>query len=578
MPGVEQASQNSWLSDDNNRILLATLTAITLAAGSTVFWRAKHIYHTAPLSGSPENQREGEMDNKSTHGANLDVGGASKTSTKSSRSKERRKRGKDPVKELTKAGGTNTKKGKKRATSNARSETSNPGTGVVVPEIIIEPRNEPEPITLPPVDVSATASSSGSRSSSRSYPKDRSLLDVVEPEEESDEALVADVISPIPASVSAPSHDSPCARVQESEIIPVTQSEPSIHHVAEPSILQPTSFPFAESSSSSSSLTSRTSSPAPSTVPETPRDPNIILHPSLSMYSHYPSPPRMTPSPNGSWDYGRIINNQGPDPATTYIKPPRFRSKSRGSGTVSPVQLPSSMSYILPPFSASMSPPENPSYLSSTNNESHVLASKPKQPSEIMTDFTFPTLNPVPVTPDSAFESPYRQKLENHSYSNSSSTLHPQRASTPSYNSSPRRTPTPSQNSNQSPHSSVSVSAQTQLASLRGALEAARMREENTKIEVERLGRECQELRMRWGEDVGLWRIREGEVSFTVSSECSAKIDIYIATNSHTDAEPASSRICIYPCFNAPNSSFTNAYHESPSNERDAKSLLFKYL
>jgi len=60
---------------------------------------------------------------------------------------------------------------------------------------------------------------------------------------------------------------------------------------------------------------------------------------------------------------------------------------------------------------------------------------------------------------------------------------------------------------------SVSVSAQTQLASLRGALEAARMREEKARGEVERLNRECQELRWRWGEDVGIWRRREGEVS-----------------------------------------------------------------
>ena len=535
MPGIEQASQKSWLSDDNNRILLATLTAITLAAGSTVLWRAKHTYHTALLSESgslEEHQRQEEMDNKSTHTGNADVGGGSKVSSKSFRSKERRKRGKDPVKETIKAGGTNTKKGKKRATSSTRSETSNPGTGIVVPEIV-EPRNNPEP---PSVDGSTTASSSRSRSSSPSYPKDRSLLDVVEPEEELDEDVIAgDTLhtNPIPTSLSAPSHGSPSARVQEFEIIPATQSEPNILHIVEP---RPISSPFAESGSGSSSLTSRTSSPAPSTVPETPRDPNdpnINLHPSLSMYSHYTSPPRMTPGPNGSWDYGPIINNQGPDLTTTYIKPPRFRSKSRGSETLSPVQIPSSISYILPPFSASMSPPQNPSYLSSTDDTgSPVSASKPNPPSEIMTDFTFPTLNPspTPVPLDSAFESSSRQKLGNHSYTNFSSTPHPQCASTPLYNSFPQRTPTPNQNSNQSPQSSVPVSAQTQLASLRGALEAARMREENAKIEVEKLGRECQELRMRWGEDVSLWKMREGEVSLAISPtfKCSAKIDIYI--------------------------------------------------
>lgn len=592
MPGVEQASQKSWLLDDNNRILLATLTAITLAAGSTVLWRAKHTHHTALLSGSDspgEKQREGgEMDSESTHGGNADVGG-SKASMKNSRSKERRKRGKDPVKEMTKAGGTNTKKAKKRATSSARSESSNPGTGMVVPEII-EPRNEPEPTPPPSVDGSATASSSGSRSSSMSYPKDPSLLDVVEPEEESDEDLVTEVplhSNPIPTSVSAPSHDLPTARVQEPESVPVTQSEPDIIHIAGPNVLQPTSSPFAGSSSGSSALTSRTTSPAPSTVPETPRDPNVNLQPSLSMYPHYASPPRMTPSPNGSWDYGHIVNNQGPDPATTYIKPPRFRSKSRGSGTVSPIPMPASISYIPPTFNASISPPPNPSYLSPTDNtESPVSISKPKPHSELVTDFTFPTLNPAPapIPPDSGSESPSRPKLGNHSHSSSNSTLHPQRASTPSYNSSPRRTPTPNQNPNQSPHSSVSVSAQTQLASLRGALEAARMREEKAKSEVERLGRECQEIRMRWGEDVGLWRIREGEVSLIVSftsEHPSANYYTFAATNSHPDVDPTPPRICVYPCVNAPNSSPTNALppaHESPPNEWDAKFCILKCL
>jgi hypothetical protein len=39
------------------------------------------------------------------------------------------------------------------------------------------------------------------------------------------------------------------------------------------------------------------------------------------------------------------------------------------------------------------------------------------------------------------------------------------------------------------------------------------MREDKAKGEVERLGRECQELRWRWGEDVAAWRRREGEAS-----------------------------------------------------------------
>src|ERR1700683_3391013 len=70
MPAVEQTSSKSWLHDDKDYILLATLTAIALAAGSTVLWRARrtttaaeHIdahssegFHSSP----GENHREGE--------------------------------------------------------------------------------------------------------------------------------------------------------------------------------------------------------------------------------------------------------------------------------------------------------------------------------------------------------------------------------------------------------------------------------------------------------------------------------------------------------------------------------------
>lgn len=38
------------------------------------------------------------------------------------------------------------------------------------------------------------------------------------------------------------------------------------------------------------------------------------------------------------------------------------------------------------------------------------------------------------------------------------------------------------------------------------------MREEKARGEAEKLGRECHDLRWRWGEDVGIWRRREGEV------------------------------------------------------------------
>ncbi|KAG5717137.1 hypothetical protein E4T56_gene4173 [Termitomyces sp. T112] len=92
---------------------------------------------------------------------------------------------------------------------------------------------------------------------------------------------------------------------------------------------------------------------------------------------------------------------------------------------------------------------------------------------------------------------------------------------TPNTIATPRRAPTPHNYNHsrrpQTPLSSMSVSSgsrsgtpppQTQLASMRGALEAARMREERLGREVERLGREVDSL--RW--EGGRARRREAEL------------------------------------------------------------------
>jgi hypothetical protein len=69
----------------------------------------------------------------------------------------------------------------------------------------------------------------------------------------------------------------------------------------------------------------------------------------------------------------------------------------------------------------------------------------------------------------------------------------------------PRRAPTPSSGTNTPP---PSVAVQTQLASLRGALEAARQREAQMKSDLERYAKELEF--MRW--ESNTWRRRELEV------------------------------------------------------------------
>ena len=58
----------------------------------------------------------------------------------------------------------------------------------------------------------------------------------------------------------------------------------------------------------------------------------------------------------------------------------------------------------------------------------------------------------------------------------------------------------------------ISVSAQTQIASLRGALEAARLREEKSRVEAERRAKDYDTLSWRWTEERTRWHRREVEV------------------------------------------------------------------
>ncbi|KAG8221555.1 hypothetical protein J3R82DRAFT_1797 [Butyriboletus roseoflavus] len=65
---------------------------------------------------------------------------------------------------------------------------------------------------------------------------------------------------------------------------------------------------------------------------------------------------------------------------------------------------------------------------------------------------------------------------------------------------------------NTQPLDQSAASAQIQLTSMHGALEAARLREEQLRIGAEQVTKERDELRWRWNEDAGLWRRREAEL------------------------------------------------------------------
>ncbi|KDQ10641.1 hypothetical protein BOTBODRAFT_177922 [Botryobasidium botryosum FD-172 SS1] len=66
----------------------------------------------------------------------------------------------------------------------------------------------------------------------------------------------------------------------------------------------------------------------------------------------------------------------------------------------------------------------------------------------------------------------------------------------------------PSLNSVPPPNASMA----TQIASLKGALEAARLREDKSRAEAEAARRECETLKWRWSEETRIWRSRDAEL------------------------------------------------------------------
>lgn len=560
MPGVEQPSSKHWLHDDNTRIILATLATIAVAAGSTL-WRRSLAAQSANCSTEPISEYHKKEDMSAEADA-VDAGGlsASSKSSKNSRSKERRKRGKDPVKLMSTAttSGTSTnlkrEKGKKQNTPKSAS--------IVVPQIIEPPRASLDESR----SSQSTASPSTSRSSSISDARNPGLLDVFDPaagpDEDDDEQTP--LITALAASQSAPAiHDVP----ELDQPLRASQSDNTF-----------ASGPPTPNTLSSASSSIMISTPASETaykpLPQT-------LQPSVSMYPHYTSPSpshspnrRMSPAPNGSWDYD---NHAPPDPATIYRKPPRFRSKSRGSsgsnigtGLEIPMALQTSVSYN--PTVYGGLPLLVPSDSASSSEGGGDL-----EPAEIMPVFTFPTLNNpcpspgpsvVPISPSRPISRPASAaSSRSRMGSNANGMHHAQTPSITSLASSPLRTPTPSQpqphpqsplvSSFASSSASTPVSAQTQLASLRGALEAARLREEKARQDVDRLSRECADLRWRWGEDAGRWSKREIEVSYfardrqTIEAEGLIIPFTFAAPKLHTYADAAPTRLRKHPCLSA---------------------------
>ncbi|KAF8066791.1 hypothetical protein FPV67DRAFT_1449933 [Lyophyllum atratum] len=328
-------------------------------------------------------------------------------------------------------------------------------------------------------------------------------------------------------------------------------------------------IPLSSSSSASQSASTYSSDSVktPNTSPTISQSGKTPTLAQVDMPPHAPTRPMATsassPSvhaaqkPLGPWDW------DGAGPSTTsdgtHRKPPRFHSKSRGSGSnpISP-SIPASVSLDtytsdLASSSSRVSSPTASTILSLGDvglheDLSHVVT----LPSSDASSKASPS---SPISPGSSHTGSNTHFNGNGNANGSGHT--PRRAPTP------RRPPTPLSGNGTPP---PSLSAQTQLASLRGALEAARLREEKTKADIERYSKELD--MMRW--ESAAWRRKEAELQTQVH-HMAHQLQSYGALFASMSGQPSPlPQHHIHPGgnpnVNGNSNPTSNGYHFSPSS------------
>lgn len=533
---------------NNPRFLVATTLATLVIAGSAYIWRSNPRLllldshqrgehpHRDPdsdrvtadnKSAGPETSNVGVVSSKetaagSTVAPNDELGnhGDGKDS-KNSRSKERRRRGKDPLKEMLKGGKKVKGVGKPSRVDDAEDSDIGPSTPFLH-------TSEPARFSHSRGTSMATSSRSVSTTSHSNHRTSPPQPDWASSQGDHDDEH--------PASSSTSLVSGSLGTGSQASLFVVETSDhlgpglPSTSRDTDPP-LQPRTPEFPNIPLSTSSSTSHTSSVFSSNSGITPNtSPTLSLsektptltqtNPSSSPLPHAssssvsssvssPSIQQVQKAP-GPWDWDGAGPNPSPDPIR---KPPRFRSKSKGSGST-PIStaVPSSptsttaSSESHPTFSDANTPPTTSTAISPSSVGSHDDVSLP---------FTFPTLNAAPGAFSGSPVSPVPNQIVNSITSTGSGGGINGNGSAygNGSGSTPRRAPTPRCPPTSGTNTPPPLSAQTQLASLRGALEAARMREEKTKIDMERYIKDLE--MMRWENTAA--RRRELEVSFSRS-------------------------------------------------------------
>jgi len=452
MVAVQQNSQHGWLQNDNT-VLISALAAITVATSSVLLWRCQRsilLQETAhaPAPSALQTMFTSLRPSSFSSPVNEDVhveavpeeaphdvtqqGGEQSAKGKGSRSKERRRRGKDPFKELTKGG----KRYKELLRQLHRpSMVSNEESTIATSEQL-SPQQDQRPLQ--------TEESPSVQTSNSSRPDDiapNQLSTVHNPPMPSTDKAPGETSNPLLAEKSdamanaIEGRDDKCLSSQSTRVI---LPDPSLafreHHTSPLDASSRGSLDQLPASASSCGSSSLTDASCPSS--NTP-----------SRKSQKRSHTRAT---SCSWDWdGHSSFHHDP--------PPRFagaRASNTQRGSNSPLCSPVTFSL-----------PDTPSSLPGISSSFSIIQSS----------------TPCDDTASPALASRV-------------GTRHPLIPHLP-------LTPPP-----------TSVSAQTQIASLRGALEAARLREEKSRVEAERRAKDYDALSWRWTEERTRWHRREAEV------------------------------------------------------------------
>ncbi|KAG5642260.1 hypothetical protein DXG03_003337 [Asterophora parasitica] len=547
------------------RFIVATTLATIVIAGSAFVWRKRS------LAGPSQDSRKALAvpDSEPTSSNNIlepetlnTAGSSSKGSTagtaivihdelgeeseakdkeaKVSRSKERRRRGKDPLKDLLK----NAKKTKLLARP-SRPGDSEDGETETLPKIDEVTRHS---LGTPQAASSRSISSASnhrspppSQGKAGSYPSSQQGSLAGDGDEEDEYEVEDHEITPsapssstprpskalnppppaAPSSISASSYPSVSPNIPLSSSSPISQSTSTL---SSDSLNTPNTSPML-------SLSGKiTTSAHPEGSPHVPQSKSLV--PSAS------APPHVHTNP---WDWDGAGPSPMPATYAAYRKPPRI-SKSRGSGSVSMLMSPVSTYGSLENYTSDLPSSSSPRVESSNDASAASNGTIPKTKSEsigshedLSLSFTFPSLN-ASANPSSAYSpvspGPSRVGSDNHHFNgngNGNGNVHgnsPRRAPTPAG----RRPPTPLSSSTPPP----SLSTQTQVASLRGALEAARLREEKMKGDIERYSKELEV--MRW--EGAAWRRRESELQTQVH-QLMHRVQTYAALFASMSSQPS---------------------------------------